>query len=343
MKLLTMKLIQKTIMMTALLVTSLSALASGGYSNLYVFGDSLSDTGNLQAILQDGVTPSRFTNGPVAVEVIASVLGLPLTNSNHLLGGALPFGNNFAIAGAKALDADGDESTPDINLPTQVNAFLQLNGGVAPSNALYIVLIGGNDIREARAIRAAGILADNPADRSAAREAANDYIANAVESEQAQVRKLIAAGARHILVVNAPDIGAIPETDLVEAQLQAAADSNRELRRADRLTDIASELSSRYNQKLERHIGRIERQTGNHIMSYDLFGFLTGQIDSAEDFGYTNTDEACIYIFSQGGAVNPDCADFPVATGFLFWDEIHPTTKTHQAAGLDILESVLAD
>lgn len=338
-----MKLKQQIMMLFSLLMVSLSALANGTYSNLYVFGDSLSDTGNLQAVLQDGVTPGRFTNGPVAVEVIANVLGLPLTNSYHLLGGALPFGNNYAIAGAKALDDDGDESTPDINLPTQVNAFLQIHGGVAPSDALYIVLIGGNDIREARAIRAAGLLADSRGERKDAREAANDYIKAAVESEQAQVRKLIAAGARDILVVNAPDIGAIPESDLVEMQLLAGADSNKESKRAERLTDIASKLSSKYNQKLARHVGRIERQTGANVMSYDLFGFLTEQIDSAEDFGYTNTDDACIYVFSQGGAVNPECADFPVASGFLFWDEIHPTTAAHQAAGLDILQSVLAD
>ena len=64
-----------------------------------------------------------------------------------------------AIAGAKAVD-DGNEATPDINLPA--NAFLQIHGGVAPNDALYIVLIGGNDIRAARSIRAAGINADSP-------------------------------------------------------------------------------------------------------------------------------------------------------------------------------------
>lgn len=336
-----MKFTTKIFMSAFLLAASMSASANGGYSSLYVFGDSLSDTGNLQAILQDGVTPERFTNGAVAVEVIAAGLGLPLSNSYHLLGGALPFGNNYAIAGAKALDDDGNEATPDINLPTQVNTFLQINGGVAPSDALYIVLIGGNDIREARTIRTAGLLADTKEERKAAREAAKAYIKSAVASEEAQISKLIAAGAHNILVVNAPDIGAIPETDLAELQALATADSNRELKRADRLEEISSKLSAKYNQKLSRVVGRLERNTDANIMSYDLFGFLTEQINAAEDLGYTNTEDACIYVFSQGGAVNPECADFPVASGFLFWDEIHPTTTAHQNAGFDILQSVL--
>ncbi len=57
--------------------------------------------------------------------VAAGAFGLLLTPSYHLLP-VNSFGNNYAIAGAKAVDDDGDESTPDINLPTQVNGFLQI-------------------------------------------------------------------------------------------------------------------------------------------------------------------------------------------------------------------------
>jgi len=262
-----------------------------------------------------------------------------LTPSNHLLGGTS--GNNFAIAGAKAIDEDGNEATPDINLPTQVNAFLQIQGGSAPSDALYIVLIGGNDIRAAREIRAQGMLADSPHERQAAREAARESIRTAVLSQQAQIAKLISAGAQHILVANAPDIGAIPETDLVSAQIGALAETNAETRKAARIPKVTTKLSAKYNRILARKVGRLEHQSGLDIVEFDLFGFLTEQVDAAEDLGYTNTDDACIYIFSQGGVVNPECADFPVATGFLFWDEIHPTTFAHQNAGVAMIEALL--
>jgi len=327
----------KLMAFVSLLFAAFTVNASG-YSNVYVFGDSLSDNGNLNAL--DPSVPTRFTNGPVAVEVIAGALGFDLTPSYHLLQ-TPPFGNNYAIAGAKAIDEDGDESTPDINLPTQVNAFLQIHGGVAPSDALYIVLIGGNDIRAAREIRAAGVFAETPEERKAIRVAARESIKTAVEAEQAQILKLIAAGATHILVSNAPDIGAIPETDLVSAQLLSVAQTAAQERRAKRIVKVATKLSAKYNRKLANKLVRIEHQTGVDITDYDLFSFLTDQIDGAEDYGYTNTDDACIWVFSQGGAINPECTDFPAATGFLFWDEIHPTTAAHQGAGMAILEELM--
>ncbi len=328
-------LIKKTCIMTALCVASFTANA---YDNVFVFGDSLSDNGNLKAL--NAQAPERFTNGPVAAEVVAAQLGLALTPSYHLQQ-TPPFGNNYAIAGAKAVDEDGDETTPDINLPTQVNAFLQIHGGAAPAEALYIVLIGGNDIRAARAIQAAGVLAESKEERKEARKAARASISNAVASEQAQIMKLIGAGAKHIVVVNAPDIGSIPETELVTLQTAAAADTKGETRRANRIPFDATKLSAMFNRKLERKIGQIEHKTGIDIIEYDLFTFLTEQVDDAEAYGYTNTDEACIWVFSQAGAVNPDCADFPAATGFLFWDEIHPTTAAHQRAAVGVLSALV--
>ncbi|TNC82228.1 MAG: hypothetical protein C9356_04215 [Oleiphilus sp.] len=327
----------------ALLISSMSAHAQI-YSNVYVFGDSLSDNGNLSmAPGAPAGTPDRFTNGAVAAEVIAGALGFALTPSDHLNGGFS--GNNFAVAGAKAIDEDGNELTPDINLPTQVNAFLQINAGSAPSDALYIVLIGGNDIRAAREIRSAAVFAETAQERQAIRQAARDSIKAAVESQQAQIEKLIAAGAQSLLVINAPDIGAIPETDLVAAGLLANAQTKAQERRAQRIVKAATKLSAKYNRQLARKVGRLEHKYDLDIAEFDLFGFLTEQIDGAEEFGYTNTDDACIFIFSQGGTPNPECVvsdpAFPAKTTFLFWDEIHPTQTAHFNAGMAVLETLL--
>jgi phospholipase/lecithinase/hemolysin len=323
----------------SLLVAAFNVSASD-YSNVYVFGDSLSDNGNLRALAPEQTYGDRFSNGPVAVEIVAGALGHVLTPSYHLVGGTT--GNNFAIAGAKAIDEDGNEATPDINLPTQVNAFLAINGGVAPSDALYIMLIGGNDIRAAREIRSATVFAATPEERQAIRKAANESLNVAVASEQAQLLKLIAAGAQNIIVSNAPDIGAIPETDLIAAGLLANAQTKSQIRKANRFADVTTKLSTKYNRKLARKLARTEHQTGVDLIEYDLFSFLSDQVDNAEDYGYTNTDDACAYFLSAGGALNPECDGYATATGFLFFDEIHPTTKAHQAAGIEIVETLLA-
>ncbi|MDH5216477.1 MAG: SGNH/GDSL hydrolase family protein, partial [Gammaproteobacteria bacterium] len=196
-----MKLNRSYLLSIILLCFSLSVEAQRNYSAMYVFGDSLSDTGNLAAYLHStGVLdPSeqlpfpyyqnRISNGPVAVDHIAETLALSVIPS--LMGGT-----NYAVAGAKA----GGDTLAD--LPAQLELFVA-NHSVAgvtdiPQDALYIVFIGGNDVRAAR----------GEIDTSSARK----IIRKAVDNIGHAVRALISAGARHIMVVNSPDIGKIPET-----------------------------------------------------------------------------------------------------------------------------------
>lgn len=334
---------QKRLAMLLLLANiTLSTVNAGNpthaISNLYVFGDSLSDNGNLMAFNQDPTlpVPERLSNGPLAVERIAMALGFTMTPSLHLLPQPSS-GNNYAVAGASSTDDDGDETTPDINLPTQVNAFLSRMAGSAPTDALYIVFTGGNDIRTARNRWADSVFVTNRLERRQIRRQARALINLAVSTEIAQINKLIAAGARHILVIGAPDIGAIPETDILVTTLLSQANHRSQTRRASRLTTVSSRLSTHYNRRLTRSIRQLERQHALAIVTFDLFNFLNQQIRYADFFGFSNTDEPCIFLFSQAGAVNPNCTDAPVATGFLFWDEIHPTTQLHQNAATAIL------
>ena len=313
---------------TAALTASAAFANAQQYSQMYVFGDSLSDNGNLQAVTQDPNIPERFTNGPVAVEVVAAQLGLTMSPSYHLLPPSVTlgnFGNNYAVAGAVATDEDGDVTTPDINLPTQVGAFLQIHGFQAPEEALYVVMIGGNDIRAARTVMVEGDFG--------ARRDANKVIKKAVKSVKQQINTLIAAGARNIAVVNAPDIGAIPETDLVSAQALSVADNFRDKIVAKKLEKITRVLTAVYNGRLAAAVSDIEDETGIDIIEYDLFSFLDDTIDNFEEYGYTNNTDACVYAIT-GGGFNPEC-NFE---SFVFFDEIHPTAITHQRAAGEILE-----
>lgn len=308
---------------------TMSTVASAqDYNQIYVFGDSLSDTGNLKAVTQDPNIPERFTNGAVAVEVLAAQLGLSLSPSYHLLPPQITlgnYGNNYAIAGAIATDEDGDPSTPDINLPTQVGAFLQIHGFQAPQDALYVVMIGGNDIRAARSLLVEGDLG--------ARRDANKLLKQAVKSVEAQISTLISAGAQNIVVVNAPDIGAIPETDLVSAQAASGADSMRDKIVAKKLEKFTRVLTAVYNGRLSAAVSDIEDATGLDIVEYDLFNFLDDTIDNFQEYGYTNNTDACVYAIT-GGGFNPEC-NFET---FVFFDEIHPTAVTHQRAAAELYQ-----
>src|SRR5579863_2178064 len=82
----------------ALAATTAASAATPKFTNLYVFGDSYCDVGNV-SIATQGARPGplyyegRFSNGPLWVDHIASYLGVPLTP-------ALAGGTDFAFAGA---------------------------------------------------------------------------------------------------------------------------------------------------------------------------------------------------------------------------------------------------
>ena len=176
---------------------AVSAARAADFSAEYVFGDSLSDNGNLAAAL-DTTFPNppsynnSFTNGPVAVQLLAESLGLSENASLWLTAPAVPAGTNYAVAGAtSALAAVGGPT--GINLPEQVAAYSAYTLDHADPNALYVVMIGGNDVRNA-ALQGTGV----------------DAVTNGVGTELTEIATLADEGAKHFLVVNVPNVGIIP-------------------------------------------------------------------------------------------------------------------------------------
>ncbi|RMF16132.1 MAG: hypothetical protein D6758_08540 [Gammaproteobacteria bacterium] len=278
------------------------AVQARDYSKVYVFGDSLSDMGNLASVTQPFPNPpfagNRVSNGAVGVEVMASMLGVTLAPSLHLIGPEQ--GTNYAVAGARA----GTDEPIDLN--TQVGAFLLNHGGQAPSDALYVMFIGGNDVRAAR----------DEADFTTAL----GIIRTAVQGEEQALRTLIGAGARHIMVINVPNIGSIPETQLIAEQLGQPM-----------LPVMASWKTMIYNRKLSRAVKRIERDTEVDIVEADLFRLFSNILRDADAYGYTNTTEAC--FSSRTMSFNPGCNYGANFDSYVFFDEIHPTAVTHAKAG----------
>jgi phospholipase/lecithinase/hemolysin len=135
------------------LLIPLSA-ARGGYSSLFVFGDSLSDSGNNFLALQRQVTPvpipgnsfipffpyasGHYTNDQVWAQIVATSLDLSATPS--LLGGT-----DYAFGGATT----GPLNTIPPSLETQVALFLSQRGPTIPGDALYVVEGGGENARNA--------------------------------------------------------------------------------------------------------------------------------------------------------------------------------------------------
>ena len=189
--------------LTAWLLISLLLATTGAwaaFSSIYVFGDSLSDNGTVAGTVNvDFPFPyssipaqdiNRVSNGPVAVEVLASQLGLPLNPS--LFATSIPAaGTNYAVAGARA----GRTNLGD--LASQLMAFQANHPGGASIEALYVLFIGGNDV----------LSISNVVDDAAAALA----ITTATQAVETTLNSLIGAGAQSILVPNVFDIGLTPD------------------------------------------------------------------------------------------------------------------------------------
>ena len=140
-----MKLSRQILLLVVLLLGFTNAQSQvQSFSNLVVFGDSLSDTGNLLPFSPGSAYfGRRVTNGPVAVEVLADLLGLPLNNSGHVLTNS-NFGNNYAVASARVTTAGVVDFEP------QIDEFVSSFPFGIDDDTLYVILIGANDLRDAR-------------------------------------------------------------------------------------------------------------------------------------------------------------------------------------------------
>ena len=158
---------------------------SAPFTSLVIFGDSLSDVGNIASSSFD-IYPGkyyyedRFSNGAVWVESLATGLGLPATKRS-----TLPGGDNFAYGGAQTTGTGFPEGIAIRDVDEQVTQYL--NQRTIDPTALYVVFAGSNDFINGQTNVA------TPANRLAT-----------------DLSRLITAGARNFLVPNLALLGGTP-------------------------------------------------------------------------------------------------------------------------------------
>jgi phospholipase/lecithinase/hemolysin len=178
--------------LTALLFAfALTGVATAGtFSSIVVYGDSLSDNGNLFAVSGQPGPPyfdGRRSNGPVAVEQLAASLGIPLVDYAWI--GATTGIGNYA-------DGGNVTTSGTFPLPGMRVEFANTQALLGPylSNGLFIVWGGPNDF-----------LAPSPLDTTP-----QQVITRGVGNLVSIVDGLESLGAKNILVPGMPDIGLTP-------------------------------------------------------------------------------------------------------------------------------------
>jgi phospholipase/lecithinase/hemolysin len=278
------------------------------FSRIFVFGDSMSDNGNLykrsvEISLIFPISPivpisppyfnGRFTNGKVWVERLSDKLNI--SEKSFI---------DYAYAGATV----GKNKYPIPSLDKQVSSYLYWNPSGDPY-ALYTVWIGSNDL----------LNYNNDID-----EVLLDDIRKGMEYN---LKRLINHGAKHILSPQLPDLSVTPHA------------MNRDKKNGN--TDFSEKLATlvvRYNTIHRQLITKLRKEFPDvQILTFDTYNFIQKARDHAADYGFTNIKERCNpnYYWND----NLDICQKP--TEYVYWDGVHPSERSH-AIIADLMFSVLS-
>jgi phospholipase/lecithinase/hemolysin len=240
------------------------------FDSLVIFGDSLSDSGNLFQLT--GVFPpppysqGRFTNGDIWVDYLAESLDLdPSRIQNFALGGATTGRSN--VFSQLLSDLTGVPVTLP-GLLDQVDSYgTALGGAGADPNGLYVVWAGANDLFN---------LPSNP-------EAVPGFVANSVQNIADTIVTLAGLGAESFLVPNLPNLGLTPRSLIAG------------------VSEEATFLSQSFNTGLADALDGLSLALNIDVVSIDLFARTTEIIQRPEEFGFTNVTDPLIEqgLFTQ--------------------------------------------
>ncbi len=286
------------------------AVSATDFSQVVVFGDSLSDAGNISLASAPQIQPPlRFTTNPgkTAAELVADGLGHPVSAS-------LAGGTDFAFGGAGLVNNVAAVPT----LPQQLQTYLAATGGRADPNALYQVWGGANDIFYLTASSTDPTVLANGT-------------AKAAITEVGLLGQLKAAGARYVVVYNLPDIGKTPS-----ATAQGAAASAG-----------ATQLSVLYNSTLSSGLSQLSSQ-GLNVVPVNTYGLINEVIANPGAFGFSNVTAAACGLTSSSVKCGPQGSGLPYtyAAGtdqsYLFADGVHPTAAAHRLLSQVVLAELAA-
>ena len=275
-------------------VTVAGAASAQSYNRLVVFGDSLSDNGNLYRASGNTQPTSppyfqgRFSNGPVFTELLGftagvSAAGAPVTGSI-----------NYAYGGSRTDNVVAFPPGMRQQLTTYTTA-----GGVFGSRDLVSVLGGANNIFQAFPGAAGNPLTAQTVISGVATAAAADinFIVNSVAG----------AGAGTVLVTNLPRLGLTPQFSATSIGATGSS-----------LADFAG---STFNSALANGLNTLAPTRPNtNIILFDIAKVSDTLASDPARFGLTNVTAPCLSGVTV--CATPDT--------YLYWDGVHPTAAGHR-------------
>ncbi|MGC2637418.1 MAG: SGNH/GDSL hydrolase family protein [Acidobacteriaceae bacterium] len=275
------------------------------FTSIVVFGDSLSDTGNVGHLTLDkyGVeipgpyadyTAGRFTDGAdtlpsaenyfgVWVEQLAATLPSKPAVVDSLDGGT-DYAYGFATTGSGTglfTFGPSDELSVNVdNVGQQITDYLATKPKIT-DKTLFVVWGGAIDVLYATT---------------------QDEVIDAGIDQILNIQRLVDAGATQFLIPNLPPLGSVPR-----------------LNGSPTTAVPATQASALYNDVLSGGVALLrflDFDRHPQLSEMDVFSLFNQIVASPATYSLVN-----VTMSSQGMAVDPDT--------WLFWDDLHPTTRGH--------------
>lgn len=315
---------------------------------LFVFGDSTADVGNnnlLKTILKanflpygrdfdTGMPTGRFSNGRIATDFTASLLGFDSFPLPYLMsrdtGENLTLGANFASGGSGYFDSTAQHFNV-LTMNQQLDLFNEYKGKLAGivgsanassivSKSLYVVSAGNSDFLQNYYINLRLRNLYTP----------TQFSQIVLDLQTKFIQNLYSLGARRIGVVSLAPFGCVPLQLTISRQQSGCVDS-------------LNLVASNYNKALNNTIDHLRQSLSGLKIAY--FDIYTGLLDILKDpaaNGFTETRKACCGTGRVETAILCNqllpgtCTN---ASQYVFFDSVHPS----QAAAEILANNLLLD
>jgi outer membrane lipase/esterase len=275
-----------------------AASAQSLYSSVTIFGDSLSDPGNIPKFFGLNYPPppyynNQFSNGPIYAYYIDGLLGINTPFQDYAIGGA-----KTGVGNIGGLPGNPKIGLPNAGIDGELTYYMQSHP-TPGSRDLFFVWGGANDYFSV--LPSLGTL-----NGSALRSyllSPTGPVTMTVDNLVADIKRLAQIGVKNFVVPNLPDLGDTPDYNgnaTTKSQGGIVADA--------------------HNQRLAQALGQLQQQLHVNITIVDVGAVFKDLIANPGKYGITNITDQC--------NANPACVANHL--NYLFWDGVHPTGQVQR-------------
>lgn len=271
-----------------------SLVEAAPISKLIVFGDSLSDNGNSFAYTKHQLPPSvSYYKGRYSNGPIW-IDRLADKFFGHPVAATQVL--NYAFGGAGVLKMQASSFL----LSQEIDSYLLAHSSQIDENSLFMIWMGANDYL---------MMPD----------AMESDVKDVVHQIKTNILRLVTQGAKHIMVFALPDLGLTPFAKELE------------------LSDEFSIITQLHNQHLQQMMSELQTQLPEIDWLYFDMNQLFLDIQSQpQSYGLINMVDKCLQQppVRRSSKIESHVRRIARMQGdcdaYLFFDQLHPTAKTHQ-------------